>query len=324
MTCCGLIGTITADTIEIEDGRTLRAFRSVGGILYQAAALSGLGVPAALFSRCGGELRPEVEAVLGGRPDLDRRGLRFVPGPGNRVRLRYAGRSREREEILESVVPPLDPGPVLEALPGLDFLMMVFNSGFDIELADWRAVAGRASCPVWMDIHSLALEPRVGSRRGYRTVPEWEAWVEGAAYLQANRREAACLMGRPDREAGESEIEELSRRAFRLGVRAVFVTLGRDGVAVSTPEGFVRIPAAPSPAVVDPTGCGDVFAAAAAEALLSGRTVFEAAVAGAALAARTAEVSGVHEIFGLATRERESRRDRDRPPPPPAGGKGEK
>ena len=55
MTCCGLIGTITADTIEIEDGRTLRAFRSVGGILYQAAALSGLGVPAALFSRCGGE-----------------------------------------------------------------------------------------------------------------------------------------------------------------------------------------------------------------------------------------------------------------------------
>jgi len=50
----------------------------------------------------------------------------------------------------------------------------------------------------------------------------------------------------------------------------------------------------------------------------------EAAVAGAALAARTAEVSGVHEIFGLATRERESRRDRDRPPPPPAGGKGEK
>ena len=318
---CGLFGTITADTIEIEGGRT---FRSVGGILYQAAALCGLGVSVALSARGGESMRAAVENETADWPGLDRTGLTYVPGPGHRVRLRYPAGEGEREEILESAVPPLDPGPALEALPGLDFLMMVFNSGFDITPAGWHAVAGRASCPVWMDIHSLALEPRVGSPRGYRAVPDWEAWVEGAAYLQANRREAACLMGRPDREAGESEIEELSRRAFRLGVRAVIVTLGRDGVAVSTPEGFVRIPAAPSPAVVDPTGCGDVFAAAAAEALLSGRTVFEAAVAGAALAARTAGVSGVHEIFGLATRERESRRDRDRPPPPPAGGKGEK
>jgi len=42
------------------------------------------------------------------------------------------------------------------------------------------------------------------------------------------------------------------------------------------------------------------------------------------LAARAAGVSGVHEIFGLASRERESRRGPDRPPPSSAGGKGEK
>ncbi len=208
---CGLIGTITSDTIVHDDGRPCEA---IGGVLYQAAALSGLGVSPALFSQCGEALRPAVEAIITDWPGLDRRGLVYVPGPGNRVRLRYSERSREREEVLESVVPPLDPGPALAALPGLEFLAMVFNSGFDISLRDWRSIVARASCPIWLDIHSLALEPRVGAHRDYRSVPDWPDWVKGAAYLQANRQEVGCLMGHPERWANEVEIRDFFAQAF--------------------------------------------------------------------------------------------------------------
>ncbi len=296
---CGLLGTITSDAIEVEKGRTRQ---SLGGILYQAAALCGLGVPSVLFSNCGESLRLDVEAIVGDWPILDRGGLTYVPGPGNCVRLRYPGQAAEREEVLESAVPPLDPRPVLDRLPAVDFLVMVFNSGFDISLPDWREIVARARCPIWIDIHSLALTPGVGVRRAYRAVPEWKAWVEGAAYLQANRREIACLMGRPQQSADEADIKTFSARAFELGIRAVFVTMGEDGAWVATPDAIRRLPAPPAAAVVDPTGCGDVFAAAAIAGLLGGRSVFQAASAGVELATRAVSVSGLRETYRLASR----------------------
>jgi len=301
MPTCGLIGTITADTIKYDDGRS---FGSVGGILYQAAALCGGGTATALFSNCGDDLRPEVEKIIGKWSGLDRRGLTFLPGPGNRVRLRYSELAREREEILESVVPALDPRPILAGLPGLDFLFLVFNSGFDIALPDWRSIADRAACPIWIDIHSLALAARVGGPRDYRALPDWPEWVRGAAYLQANRQEVACLMGHPERWADESEIRALAFRSFGLGLQAAFITLGKDGVLVATPEEIRRVPAPVPAAVVDTTGCGDVFAAATARALLDGISPVRAAERGVALATRAVGISGLQATYDLAFRVR--------------------
>jgi len=297
---CGLIGTITADTIVHEDGRPVR---SIGGILYQAAALSGLGVPSVLFSNCGEALHPDVEALIADWALLDRTGLKYVPGPGNRVLLRYSERAREREEILESVVPPLDPEPVLRALPKLDFLIMVFNSGFDIGLSDWRKIVSQAACPIWFDVHSLALEQKVGAHREYRSVPDWRSWVEGAAYLQANRQEVGCLMGHPERWADDSEIRAFFALAFEAGARAVFVTMGKDGVLAAIPGEIRHVPAETASRVVDATGCGDVFAAASVRELLRGASVFQAALSGVGLATKAVSVSGLPATYDLAYRE---------------------
>lgn len=297
---CGLIGTITSDTIETPDGRTHHA---LGGILYQAAVLAGLGVSPVLFSVCGEGLRPEVEAIIGEWPLLDRSGLRFVPGPGHCVRLRYPGGSREREEVLESAVPPLSAESILDRLSELDFLLLSFNSGSDIGLSDWRKIAGRAACPVWLDVHSLALNPSAGGRREYRPVPEWMEWARGTVYLQANRQEVGCLMGHPERRANDSEIQAFFDDALGLGARAVFVTMGRDGVLAAVRNERRRVPAAVAPIVVDPTGCGDVFAAAAIEALLRGEPVFRAAEAGVVLATKAVSVSGLRETYDLAMQE---------------------
>ncbi len=141
---CGLFGTITADTIEIEGGRT---FRSVGGILYQAAALCGLGVSVALSARGGESMRAAVENETADWPGLDRTGLTYVPGPGHRVRLRYPAGEGEREEISESAVPPLGSRPGARGLLRVGFS----DDGLHLSLTSRppaaHAVAGRASCP---------------------------------------------------------------------------------------------------------------------------------------------------------------------------------
>lgn len=306
----GLIGTITSDEILYDDGR---AFRGLGGVLYQAAALCGLGHRVRLAAQCGEDLRGEVEALLSGWPSLVRDGLRFVPGPGNRVELRYSERLKERQEVLRSVVPPLDPAPLLGRLARLDFLLMVFNSGFDIELPDWRRVARSARCPIWMDIHSLSLAKLVGSHRDYVALPQWIDWVEGVTYLQANRQEVACMLGRPERWPERDEIAAFARGAFDQAVRAVFVTMGKDGVLVLTSEETRLIQAPRADRVVDTTGCGDVFCAGTMHRLAAGAELFEAAAFGVEIASRAVGLAGLDETFALADHARNGR---------PPGGRG--
>jgi hypothetical protein len=293
----GLIGTITSDEIIYDDGR---AFRGLGGILYQVAALCGFGHRVRLAAQCGEDLRGEVEALIAGWPTLYREGFRFVPGPGNQVQLRYGERLKEREEVLRSVVPPLDPSPIMGRLARLDLLLMVFNSGFDIELADWRRVARKAPCPIWMDIHSLSLARIIGSHRDYVALPEWKDWVEGVTYLQANRQEVACMLGRPERWPERAEIDDFARQAFDRSVRAVLVTLGKDGVLLLTPDGTRLIQAPRADHVVDTTGCGDIFCAATMHRLAAGADLFEAAAFGVVIASRAVGLAGLGETFMLA------------------------
>jgi len=306
----GLIGTITSDEILYDDGR---AFRGLGGVLYQAAALCGFGHRVRLAAQCGEDLRGEVEALISDWPSLIRDGLRFVPGPGNRVELRYSERLKEREEVLRSVVPPLDPSLLLGCLARLDLLLMVFNSGFDIALEDWRRIARTAPCPIWMDIHSLALAKLVGFHRDYVDLPEWIDWVEGVTYLQANRQEVACMLGRPERWPERDEIVAFARVAFDQAVRAVFVTMGKDGVLVLTSEETRLIQAPRADRVVDTTGCGDVFCAGAMHRLAAGAELFEAAAFGVEITSRAVGLAGLNETFALADQARNGR---------PPGGRG--
>jgi len=297
----GLIGTITSDTIVYDDGRL---FQNVGGILYQAAVLCGLGVETSLFANCGEDLRADVEALTGVWPALHLEGLSYVPGPGNRVELRYSEAAKEREEVLLSVVPPLDPAAVLAAMAGLEMLLLVFNSGFDISLPAWRRIADAACCPIWLDVHSLALAKRTGGHRDYVALPDWAGWVGGAAYLQANRQEVASLLGHPERWPEASEYPAFFEACFELGVRAVFVTQGREGVLVATSAETRPVGTPAAAVVVDTTGCGDVFAAAAMVRLAAGEDAFSAAAAGAVLASAAAGVAGIRATYELALRSR--------------------
>jgi hypothetical protein len=292
----GLIGTVTADRIVREKGGL---FEGLGGVLYQASVLCGLNEKVRLFSHCGIELETLVEETIRDWPGLDRSGFRYVPGPGNRVELRYSERLKEREEVLRSVVPALDPGLILPRLEGLDALLVVFNSGYDLDLPGWRSIVDHAGCPIWLDTHSLVLDKIIGSHRDYFALPDWRDWISGTTYLQANRQELACLIGRPERWPGEKETEAFAGLAFRAGVRAVFVTMGKEGVLVLTPDGIRTAGAPRADHVVDTTGCGDVFCARALQLIVGGASAFEAAAAGVALASKAAGRAGVRATFEM-------------------------
>jgi len=300
----GLIGTISRDRIVHGDGPPLDG---PGGVLYQAAVLSALGEEVFLHGHCGDDLLAEVDNMAASWPGLNTDGITFVSQPANRVRLQYPGQG-ERVETLEWAVPPFKLSPLPAGAAGWDALLFVLNSGFDMAFKDWRQTLAGLSCPAWLDIHSLVLEPAIGRPREYRAVPDWPAWVKGVTWLQANRREVACLGGHPDRIPTDKEVLDLARKAVDLGVKAAFVTMGHEGamVVVRGQSQYVTAPAA-GPAV-DTTGCGDVFAAAALSRLVRGATPFEAAAFAMTLASEAALLSGVRATWAMASAHRQGTR----------------
>jgi sugar/nucleoside kinase (ribokinase family) len=294
----GLIGTVTHDVITSASGR---AFRGLGGILYQVAALAGLGKRVFLYTNLGRDLIADVKRALARWTSCRRRGIRAVPGPGNRVFLYYPERG-ERIEILESHVPPLNPELLIDELPRLALLVLVINSGYDIKLPDWRRIVQKAQCPVWFDVHSLALSQNLHSPRCYRPLPEWKDWAEGVTYLQANLKEVAAMTGEPAARPSREKLERFGRSAFRLGIKAVVVTLGKGGVLLLTPQAAHRIRSPRADRVVDTTGCGDVLGAVAAAELVSGADLLRSVSRGLELAAAAVRVSGVEETYDLIRR----------------------
>ncbi len=291
-----LVGTVTSDRISYDGGS---AFAGVGGILYQAAVLAGLGDEVRLVANAGTAAAPEAEKLLAEWPGLKREGFRVVPGPGNLVNLFYPA-AGERREVLDSVVPPLEPARLQAASSGCALMLVALNSGFDIRLEDWRRAIDGLACPVWLDIHSLALDRALGRHRPYVALPEWRQWAEGVTYLQANRQEVACMLGEPAVLPGPGDIRKFAGLAFEAGVATVFVTQGPEGVLVATPDSFGTCAAPSAGRVVDTTGCGDVFSAGTVHRLVRGAPLDEAAAFGVGLAARAVGLSGVRETYDMA------------------------
>jgi len=294
----GLIGTITYDVITYESGPT---FEGIGGVLFQAAVLCGLRKDVYLYTNLGQELVHDVEGIIKSWSNFHRKGIKPVPGPGNRVHLCYPQQG-ERIEVLKSVVPPLNPAQILKDLPELGMLILVINSGFDLELEDWRKITQALSCPLWLDIHSLPLARKIGVNREYISLTEWKEWAEGVDYLQANKQEVASMLGCPQRLPLEAEIKRFAEKAFDIGVKVVFITLGKEGGIVLTPEGSKKITSPPAKSIVDTTGCGDVFCGATAASLAEGKDPFAAAFFGLELAAKAASLSGIRDTYALAQR----------------------
>ncbi len=286
----GILGTLVWDTIHPPGSEA--AVSDWGGIAYSLAAFEAVRPPdwdALPLIKVGADLREAADDLLSGFGGIaSRDGVLTVPEPNNRVALFYGDRARRCERLTGGV-----PGWSWEELAGpalsCDALYVNLVAGWELDLDVARSL--RAAFPGWIycDIHSLPLAVGEDGVRTLRRVPAWPEWRRCFDAVQMNEEELRAL-------SDEREGPRDGARAIVVdGPAHLFVTRGAEGADwhARTPEG-VASGTAPAVAVTapDPTGCGDVWGASCATALLTGSGPAEAAARANRLAARSAAHRG--------------------------------
>jgi hypothetical protein len=312
----GIVGSLVWDQIHGRDPLA-PPVEEWGGIAYALAGLdASLGADWEIVPliKVGRDLSGQAQQLL-------RSLVRLAPGarcvevtaPNNRVVLHYQSTER-RCERMAGGVPGwtwAELGPMVQ---DLDAIYLNFISGFELCLGTAQALRRGFPGPIYADLHSLFLGMQQDGIRVLRPLPDAPSWFGCFDFVQLNEDEMQQLT--PDPLA-------LAAQALGVGVSVLTVTLGPRGVAYVAAPGFhvladrptasdstgagltsstgptIRTARIPAPQIdtLDPTGCGDVFGAAAFARLLAGDPLETALQHGAALAARNA---GFRGASGLA------------------------
>jgi hypothetical protein len=324
----GIIGSLVWDLIYGRDPLA-PPVEEWGGIAYALAGMDASLKPdwqIVPLIKVGRDLSREAQQLLNGL-------LRVAPGgrcvevtaPNNRVVLHYQSAERRCERMAGGV-----PGWTWEELGpmvrDLDAIYLNFISGFELCLGTAQALRRGFRGPIYADFHSLFLGMQQDGMRVLQPLPDAADWFGCFDLIQLNEDEMRQLSPDP---------LSLSAQALAAGVSLLTVTLGPKGVAYVAAPGFdglaggwtggqadgrtgrlvgpsgaptarpadrptVRSALIKAPAIetLDPTGCGDVFGAAAFARLLAGDSVEVALRHANALAARNAAFRGAS---GLAS-----------------------
>jgi hypothetical protein len=314
----GIIGSLVWDLIHGRDSLAPPT-EEWGGIAYALGGMDASLPPdweIVPLIKVGRDLAPQAAELLTGVARLAR-GARCVevPAPNNRVVLHYQSAER-RCERMSGGVPPwtwLELGPMVM---DLDAIYLNFISGFELTLGTAQALRQGFRGPIYADLHSLFLGMHHDGIRVLQPLADPAAWFACFDAVQLNEDEMRQLSPDP---------LSLSAQALGAGTSLLVVTLGPKGAAYVAAPGFdgwgrpvgpteatgsaadalpvrfpqgdsrpVRTALVPAPRVdaLDPTGCGDVFGAAACARLLAGDGVEAALAHATALAARNAVLRG--------------------------------
>jgi hypothetical protein len=298
----GIIGSLVWDLIYGRDPLA-PPLEEWGGIAYALGALDASLPPdweIVPLIKVGRDLAPQAQELLRGLDRLTPGGRCVeVPAPNNRVVLHYNSSERRCERMSGGVPgwtwPEL--GPMVQ---DLDAIYLNFISGFELCLGTAQALRRGLAGPIYADLHSLFLGMHQDGMRVLQPLADAPAWFACFDVVQLNEEEMRQLSPDP---------LSLSAQALAAGVGLLVVTLGARGAAYVAAPGFDGLPIrggapADSPAVrtalipgaaidaLDPTGCGDVFGAAAFARLLAGDHVEAALRHATATAGRNATLRG--------------------------------
>jgi len=303
----GVVGSLVWDLIHGRDPLA-PATEEWGGIAYALGGFDASLPPdweIVPLIKVGRDLASEAAELLGGLSRLTPGGRCIeVPAPNNRVVLYYQSAER-RCERMSGGVPAwtwLELGPMVR---DLDALYLNFISGFELALGTAQALRQGFRGPIYADLHSLFLGMHHDGMRMLQPLADASSWFGCFDVAQLNEDEMRQLSPDP---------LSLSAEALAAGVSMLVVTLGPKGAAYVAAPGFdgwptgaepvtaesyaVRTARIPAPEVdaVDPTGCGDVFGAAACARLLAGESIETALRHAAALASRNASLRGANGL----------------------------
>jgi hypothetical protein len=324
----GIVGSLVWDLIYGRDPLA-PPVEEWGGIAYALAGLdASLPVDWEIVPliKVGRDLSREAQQLLNSLTRLAP-GARCVEvtAPNNRVVLHYQS-SERRCERMAGGVPGWTWAELGPMVRDLDAVYINFISGFELCLGTAQALRHGFRGPLYADFHSLFLGMQQDGMRVLQPLANAADWFGCFDFVQLNEDEMRQLSPDP---------LSLSAQALDAGVSLLAVTLGPKGVAYVAAPGFdglaqrgsaaagqldvtlsepqakrggqrstfstpVRSGLIKAPAVetLDPTGCGDVFGAAAFASLLSGSSVEDALRHATTLAARNA---GFRGATGLAS-----------------------
>ncbi len=295
-----VIGHLCLDVIHHPDSRESESY---GGIYYSVAALANLLGPEDVITPIFGVGRGEYDEFLErlkAYPNVDTAGIYRFNGQTNTVELLY----KDSEHRVECSTHIAEPIPWKKIRPYLETDMVLVNmiSGADITLNtldEIRMEVREAHIPIYLDLHSLTLGVKPDNTRFHRPIENWRRWLFMLHCVQMNEDEAASLSSERFPEP------ELARHVLALNTKALIITRGERGCT-----GFIDqhkqvqrsdIPGVSIPQPVDPTGCGDVFAAAYCAHYLRTKDIMPSVQFANKVAARKAESSGPASVDALAS-----------------------
>ena len=243
-------------------------WRALGGAANVAANAVALGarctVVGCLGSDAGGrELRQELEE--GG---INADGVVETPGRPTTIKTRIMARHQqvarydiEVEEDIDQETTSALVDKISELLPAADAVVLEdYNKG--VLIAPVIAAAIRLARELGKPI---VVDPKFRSFLAYR----------GATVFKPNLVELAAVLRE---DIHPEDAKWLARLRSELECDHLLVTLGEDGMALSTSaDEFLRVPAV-ARSVYDVSGAGDTVIASIAVALAAGATIEEAAV----------------------------------------------
>jgi len=282
-----VIGTAD-ETLRERDSNPGRVIVAPGGVgRNMAERFVALGHDVRLIAALGDDAHGRLLQDDCARLNIDLRHARFVPGGRTPAYLCINGpdgdlRLAVNDMAICAALTPEFLGAQLRAMN--DSALCVLDANISAEALVFLAEHVRAP---------LAADPVSVAKAG-RLAPA----LHKLSLIKPNVPEAERLTGLSAQRAGEPA---LAKALLGMGVARVFLSLGARGVYYLDEYGGDALPCYPGP-VVDTTGCGDAFLAAAASAMLHGadtRTCAKHGLAAAALnaAKRPADLHAITKII---------------------------
>ncbi|BCB87842.1 ribokinase [Phytohabitans suffuscus] len=269
-----VVGDLVTDVVAALDGTpaagtdTGARIRFAGGGqgANTAAWLAARGTPVTLVAAVGDDEagRARVAELAASGVHCAVRAHAGTP-TGTVIVLTHAGeRTMINDRGANLLLSPADVDAALAAAPGARHVHL---SGYPLldpasRGAGLRALAAARDKGLTTSVDAASAGPLRRSGAAFLD------WVRGVDLVLANSDEAAVL-------AGGTDPATQARALATVAVHAV-VKRGPAGAVWAGPDGVFEAPGRPAPAVVDPTGAGDAFAAGLLAARLGGATPREA------------------------------------------------